>query len=289
MKQAKSTLKYVHHLKPIFMVRTDDSQLDKYHEYCAKYNTPITLYDGSNIYGAAQTYDMIIDEAVKDGIEHLLILDDDLTFAMVNPIIGNLPMFMLCDADQTATLFEHITSLTCAQMPLMSFTPIMKRSQPSIIGFCQPMMMAYSFYIPHFAAHPEHRFWMGKVIEARCDLNLTLRMLTVGFLTGYMATCFIPDNVNNPGGCSTYRFLEVEKASVEYLKKEFPQYVRTHLKQGWMGDNSIQREAPVISWKKAFNAAAFQKMFNVHPTDWARRHVQMYEIVYTNFVKELRK
>ena len=283
------TLPNVKHLDPVFMVRDDDSQLKTYEFYAEKHNTELSVYDGTGIYGAAQTYDMIINAAVRMKVEKLLILDDDLSFAMHNPIIGATPIFRRTTPDETTTLLQHIVDLTCKQVPMMSLTPIMKRSQPALVSYCVPMMMAYSIYVPHFRDHPEHRFWVGKHIEARCDLNLTLKMLTSGFLTAFMASCFIPDNVNNPGGCSTYRDIECEKASVAYLKSTYPGFVSTRLKRGWVGDANIVREAPVIQWKEAFNYAAFREQFGERAIDFTTRHLATYETMYANFIKELRK
>lgn len=281
-----NTLFYTHHLKPEFMVRTDDSQLAVYEQYASRAGSELKLYDGTGIFGAAQTYDRFIDESIKLGYEKLLILDDDLSFAIRNPKPGASPMFRLTTKDETAIMFDHIISLTCEQVPIMSFTPIMTRSQPNVIAYCKPMMMAYAYHLPHFAKHPEHRFWVGKHIEARCDLNLSLKLLCSGFLTAFMATCFIPDNVNNPGGCSTYRDLECEKASVAFLKKEFGPFVRTHKKRGWINDANVIREAPVISWQKAFNRAAFMENFGERGSDFATRQIKAYEQVYSKFAEE---
>jgi hypothetical protein len=233
---------------------------------------------------------MIIDESIKLGYDRLLILDDDLSFAIRNPLPDARPMFRKTTSDELLTLFTHIVELVSPEMPIMSFTPIMSRSQPALVSFCKPMMMAYAYYLPHFAAHPAHRFWMGKHIEARCDLNLSLRLLTEGFLTGFMASCFIPDNVNNPGGCSTYRFLEVEKASVAYLKQTFPRFVKTHKKRGWMGDDNVIRDAPVISWQKAFNRTAFCNRFGyARATEFTYPLVANYTKRYERFAARRRE
>lgn len=284
-KPHNATLSAVKHLNPVFMVRTDDSQLKAYEAYT---DGTMQLYDGAYIYGAAQTYDMIIDQAIADGIEHLLILDDDLTFAMHNPILGARPMFRRTLPHETTVLMQHIVDLACPQVPMLSFTPIMARSQPGLVSYCKPMMMAYSYYVPHFREHPEHRFWVGKHIEARCDLNLSLRLLTSGYLTAFMASCFIPDNVNNPGGCSTYRDLECEKASVAFLKKTYPGLIRTHLKRGWLNDTAVVREAPVISWRRAFNFNAFRELFDETAYKFTSRHLADYELKYAAFIKEVR-
>ena len=285
MNQKHATLAQIEHLDPIFMVRNDDSQLEAYKRYCSR----LTIYDGRNIYGAAQTYDMIIDQAITDRVDHLVILDDDLSLAMHNPVLGARPVFRLTSSLEATVLMQHFADIVCPEVPMASLTPIMSRSQPGVVSYCHPMMMAYSIYVPHFRDHPEHRFWVGKEIEARCDLNLTLRLLTSGYLTAFMATCFIPDNVNNPGGCSTYRDIECERNSVAFLKRNYPQFIRTHLKRGWVGDDSVIREAPVISWKKAFNSAQFHANFNEDASVFMYEHLTAYQTKYGEWIDELRR
>jgi hypothetical protein len=289
----KVTLPNVDHLLPRFYVREDDSQRKEYAEYVGRSGAELTVYDGSGIYGAAQTYDYLIDKYIMEmgrtsSHNVLIILDDDLTFAMRNPIEDAKPMYRVCTPTELAILLQHAADLVCPQMPLMTFTPIMSRTQQDIIAYCKPIMMAYVIYLPHFEKHPFHRFWKGKEIEARCDLNLSLTLLTEGYLTSFMNSLFIPDNVNNPGGCSTYRDLECEKASVKFLKGHYPSYVKTHKKLGWAGDPNVIREAPVISWKKAFNAAAFWTNFNEHPSFFAQRWSDTYRERYKSFVEKLR-
>jgi len=288
MKQKRTTLDQTAHLKPLFMIRKDDSQKKLYHDFGLQHKVDVLEYDGSNIYGAAQTYDMIIDECIQNGLEKVIILDDDLKFTTHNPIIGAKPDFKLCTHYEVETLFSHALNLVSEEMPMLSFTPIMTRSHDFLLNFCKPMMMAYVYYLPHFKDYPEHRFWKGKEIEARCDLNLSLIMLQSGFLNAFLNTIFIPDNVNNPGGCSTYRDLECEKTSVEYLKRNFSNVVSTRIKKGWIGDENVEREAPMIQWRKAFNRNAFKERFMVEAEDFARKMVSDYEITYSKFITELR-
>jgi len=282
-----NTLKQVAHLNPLLYVREDDSQMDAYKQMADEYGVGMLMQDPSAL-GAAQTYDSLIDLAIRDGYQCLVVLDDDLSFSMHNPIKAAKPDYKRCTPDELAHLVDDFANLTSLQLPAASMTPIMKRSQPGCIGYAHPLMWTYSFYLPHFKAHPEHRYWKGKHIEARCDLNLALTLLTQGYLTAFMATCFIPDNVNNPGGCSTYRTLDLEKQSVDYLKATYPGLVTTHYMRGWVGDANVQREAPIIKWKRAFNHEAFAERFGEEPIDFTRRHLTDYETRYGAWVDEIR-
>jgi len=294
-KQNRSTLKQIAFLKPDFWIRDDESE-ETYQSYAhymlecgVRPSDWMRRYNGKGILGAAQTYDYLIDYYIAEGFERLLILDDDLAFTMHNPIPNAKPDFKICDEYETETLFNHITNLVCPQMPMMSFTPIMTRSHPHLIAYCKPMMMAYSYYLPHFAKHPEHRFWFGENIEARCDLNLSLKMLTEGFLNGFLVSCFIPDNVNNPGGCSIYRDLEMETKSVEYLMAQYPMSTKPRMKKGWVGDPNVMRKAVTIQWKRAFDHGKFFNNFNEDATVFAHQHLLKYEIIYADFIRGIRE
>jgi hypothetical protein len=284
----RSTLNQVAHLRPHFVIRHDDPQTADYVTYCSLYEARPVAYSAEGILGAAQTYDRIIDLCIAEGRERLVILDDDLTLTMANPLLNASPMYRLTTQRETTRLLQMAVDAVCRELPILTFTPIMARSQPTILSFFKPIMMAYVIYLPHFAQHPEHHFWMGSDIEARCDLNLSLRLLTEGYLTAFARTLFIPDNVNNPGGCSTYRDIECERASVAYLKAKFPAFVRTHTKRGWVGDPSVVREAPVISWQRAFDAARFKEHFGVSAVDFMYDAIRRCEVEYASFIKEIR-
>lgn len=275
-----NTLKHVAHLSPILYVRADDSQLDEYSKLARTYDAELMIQDPSAL-GAAQTYDSLIEHCISNGTDRLVVLDDDLTFSVREHGDDGGPRYTKATPEQIAVLVEDFAMLTCEQMPGMSMTPIMKRSQPTLISFAKPLMWAYSFYTPHFEAHPEHRFWDGKHIEARCDLNLSLKLLTDGFLLAYLATIFIPDNVNNPGGCSTYRSIDLERQSVDHLQATYPDLVRTRKMKGWVEDPDLERDAPVIEWKKAFDVERFQERFGISPSNWASKKLSDYVDKYS--------
>ena len=285
MNRASNTLLKVGHLDPIVYVREDDSQLNLYKALVLKYGGHIVMQDPSAL-GAAQTYDSLIDQAVKDGIEHLIILDDDLIFRAFNWRPDD-QQTILIPKEAMARVLDLFASITCAEVPAASFTPVTKRTQRLGVNYATPLMWSYSFYIPHFAAHPEHRYWQGKEIEARCDLNLSLSLLTSGYLTAFMTRLFITDNVNNPGGCSTYRSIELERESVAYLKKKYPAWVKLHKMYGWVGDDKVERDAPIIAYKKAFNEKAFCTNFGLSKVaDFCNTHLKAHNERYDAFCKE---
>lgn len=283
-KHIHRTLDFMPPSSTIFMVRSDDSQLAAYERYAAAHGMKVTVYDGKDIFYASQTYDYIINQALLDGVDRLAIIDDDLCIKRPNPIMFAKPDFKFCDTDETEELINHSFDIVRSELPMVSYTPINKRAQDRIITFCKPMMMAYVYYMPHFAAHPEHRFWKGEAIEARCDLNLTLRLLTDGYLTGYMNTMTLGDNVANPGGCATYRDLEFEQRSVAALAELYPAFVSTYMRTGWAGDPDQKRLAPKTKWRESFNSVKFKQHFGREAVEFANELVAEYEAKYAKSV-----
>ena len=290
----RTTLNQTHYFEPHLWIRTDETE-DSYQSYChymLENNMHpadwMVRYDGSEIFGAAQTYDHIINFHIARGDERLIILDDDLYFSMHNPIPEAKPDFKLCNKYELDNLLNHFANLTCPQLPAMSMTHIISRTKPRLIDYGQRFGSAYSFYLPHFRKHPEHRFWHGKQIEARCDLNLALQLLTDGFLTAWLASIFVPCEVNNPGGCSTYRDLQVEEMSTEYILTNYPHVAKARMKRGWMGDDSIVRKTLFIHWKQAMNHHKFWDRFGIEAREWSKNHLLEYEKVYADFIRSIR-
>lgn len=283
-----STLPLTRHMRPEMFVRHDDSQRDAYMNWARELEVPCTVYDASNVFGAAQTYDVLIERSIADGDDVLIMLDDDMLFQIEDPIVGEKP-YRHAKPNELARLMTLASQVVCPEMPAMSLTPFMTRSvtELGIIVYAKRLVCSNFFWIPHFAKHPEHRFWQGKANEARCDLRLALHLLTDGYLTGFYTGLFIPDVVNNPGGCSTYRTLDLERVSVEQLRQQYPDFVRLRKKLGWTDDPLVERDAPVIAWRKAFNRERFQANFGKSASTFSLEHHRVHQTAYNQFAKEV--
>jgi hypothetical protein len=289
MGRTNHTLKYVSHLNPELFVRDDDPQLELYRKYAREYNATLKLQPSKGCFGVSKAYDMIINAAIQEGFEQLLILDDDMQFKMWNPILGVKPYIKRIEGDVLTEMFCQWTYLLCAQMPIICLLPIARRTQDALIRYSAPVMWCYGFYLPHFKAHPEHRFFQGDEIEARCDISLGLNVNQAGFLTSYLCSLIIPNEVNNPGGCSSYRTLEVEERATDAMTKKFPGIVCEKMSKGWGPKNpDLMRRSVAVAWKKAFNAVKFYEHFNEHASTFKRRVLLKYEDVYSKFIEELR-
>lgn len=285
------TLAQVAHLKPYLYVRDDDSELGEYTDWAKELDVPLWMQDSKKALGAAQTYDSLIEAAIRGGHERLVVLDDDLTFSIEDPNLDAIPRYRKANARELSHVMRLAANVVRDELPACSLTPIMKRSAGggSVFEYATSLMWTYIFWLPHFAKHPEHRFWEGKHIEARCDLNLSLKLLTSGYLTGVYTGMFVPDNVNNPGGCSTYRTIELERASIDYLKRTYPDVVRTRKKFGWIEGPDVEREAPVIAWKRAFDREKFRVHFGREASDFARKHAAIHGVFYADFAQRVKR
>ncbi len=283
------TVNQVKHLHPVLFIRNDDSQLKEYEEYAKQNKIEMLIFDSKNVFGIAQTYDRILSFAIEDQYKYLMILDDDLSFQMHQPIINKKPDFSKIESRHLTQLFSHIRSILSPQIPALSPIAIAARSKPHLLNFCNWLVAAQFLYVPHFKEHPKHRFAKGQEIESRCDQNFTFQLLRAGFLTVGFAAMFYNTLMHNPGGCSLYRTLELEQISVRYLKHHYPEFVRLRHLKGWLNDKEIDRIAPVISWKKAFNRELFRERFGIEPINYCKKVLLKYELIYSNFISQIRK
>lgn len=298
MNRAQHTLRHVAHLKPVLFVRDDDSQLNVYEKYAHDYNAYLVLQESKGCFGVSQAYDMLIDMAIDQGFKYLLILDDDMYFKMRNPILGALPQFKLCTPDELFYLFNHWTQILCKEMPAMSLVPIGRRALPFLIDFTTALMWCYGFYLPHFKEHKEHRFYKGKEIEARCDVNLAMQLLRNGYSTGYFNSLLIPMEACNPGGCSTYRSIEVEHQSIDFLLNTYGnKFFTEKISKGWITkvgndydayDKNMLRRSVVCHWKKALDKEKFEANHGISYERFCANKLNAYESVYSAFIELIR-
>lgn len=86
------------------------------------------------------------------------------------------------------------------------------------------------------------------------DFYITLSLLQAGYPNIMLSQWCHNQAVgsNAPGGCSTYRTIEVHNKSAQELAAKFPEYVRVVHKQTKTAWGGKARLDCVISWKKAY-------------------------------------
>jgi hypothetical protein len=90
------------------------------------------------------------------------------------------------------------------------------------------------------------------------DFDVALQLLRLGYESVTLNRwCQDQGRSNAPGGCSTYRSMEVQSKGARGLAKLHPKFVTVVKKQAKSGDAWAEREDVRISWKKAYQSGRF--------------------------------
>jgi hypothetical protein len=201
---------------------------------------PIVLPGG--IYDIATTRDWIIDHWPD---EHILMLDDDLDFAMRRM--------------DDPTKFEpvHDLSLAIEEIDLnlhryahVSMSPREGGNRNTdrfkingramrVLGYDAPVIRRLGL---KFAPY-----------TFMCDFGMTLELLTRGY-PNLILNYYVNNQAGSQamGGCSTQRTPELQAAAAEYLESKFPNYVTLTSKPGW--GKEATRVDVKIQWQRAYKA-----------------------------------
>lgn len=281
------TLKVTSHLAPHLVVRPDDPQLDDYRELSLAYGAPL-IKQKMPALGAGQAYDFCIEHAIEEKAEWLYILNDDSGLQAHDILRFPDIKFTHCSREVISRMFDNITRVLNYDCPAATFVSMMRRGHMirGRLAFCKPLMGAYLLYVPFFREHPEFRFWVGThKAEAYCDYNLTLRLLTSGYLTTYFTPLLIDTALNNPGGCSDYRTLTLEEEGMRYILEHFPKFTRPSVAKNWGG--GIERESATIQWIKAFDRALFIEHFGQTPDTITEEMETEQQVLYARLIEDV--
>lgn len=276
--------------RPWLYVRNDDSTLPEYREYADKYKCMLHVFDAKKlgIEFVSQTYDLIISHAIENGSDRLFMTDDDISFMTVNPILGAKPDYSHCSPMEFEYFLDRMANMVDSRLVAIAPQRIESRSQAHIINFNAPARVSVMYNVDHFKKHPMHRYWQGREIEAHCDSNLSLRLLTSGFMTANLNTVFTSTAMNNPGGCSTYRTSEWQERATQKLHDNYPEVTRLKQKKGWGDDKEGWYLGITCYWKKAFNKELFMEIFGHDPTDHARHLIKVMQADYAEHIRRMR-
>lgn len=284
------TLKLLSHLKPKLVVRPDDPQWLNYMTLAKYYGAELVPQANyKTALGAGQAYDFCVDYAIQEGVDCLYILNDD--SSLLTADILQFPEVKYCHVSREVARFmlDSVERVLGLSVPAVTFISMMRRGEMlrSKVSFCKPLMGAYCLYVPHFRDHPEYRFWVGeRRAEAYCDYNLSLRLLREGYLTAYFTMLIIETALNNPGGCSDYRTLQLEEQGMEYILEKYPEFARASVAKNW--GKGVERKSATIQWKKAFDAQKYEARFGVSPSDEAYQVCLEQEHRYASLISMVR-
>ena len=105
------------------------------------------------------------------------------------------------------------------------------------------MICALGYYLP--VVTKECRW---DLVEFREDYSVSLQLLLKGYPNAVWTGTVVDQKTNAPGGCSTYRTVEMSDAECEKLRTLFPGYVSIRHRDY---TTSVPRKEVEVQWKKA--------------------------------------
>jgi len=289
-KEHTSVAYFGEEITPIIYVRSDDSTMDSYLDYADKYKAELFIFNAEylGINYVSQTYDLIIKHAIDNGFDRLFMTDDDISFMTNNPIPGLKPDFSHCSPYEFKYFLDEMSEMLGCGIVACAPVRIESRTHSHIINFNSPARVSVMWDVNHLKKHPEHRYYAGIEMEAHCDSNLSMKILTDGFMTANITAVYTSTLMNNPGGCSTYRTLDLQEKATALLHEKYPTFTRLKQKKGWADDPDIMILGITCYWKKAFNKAIWEKRENKSATEYARQLVKDLELSYSEHIKRMR-
>jgi hypothetical protein len=198
----------------------------------------------------AQTREWIVQTWFRSEYTKIIMLDDDLVFATrisagdwhLRPIEG----------EELIPEFQRIEDMLSPEVPHAGFG-VRQNNHVADAGWKLPGRMCHSlaYYLP--IAAKEARF---DVVELREDFAFTLQLLLKGYSNAVWTETVVNQVTNAPGGCSTYRDLEMNNAEAEKLAALYPGYVGVVPKDY---KTSIPRLEVTCQWQKALRDGRSQK------------------------------
>ncbi len=196
--------------------------------------------------GIPETRDVILEEASKEGWEHLIMIDDDLKFATRS--LGNKYTTFDEEGQEFGKMIMELMVQCDEGVPLVGITARQfSNDKPSYSGNTR-IIQLLCFHMPTIVS--TGLTFTGSGMRYMTDYYFTLSLLQCGYRNLCLNTYTRDDIAQFPGGCSVRRTVDLYNESARKLKKHFPDLVRLEWKTG--GTWKAPRITPYVSWKKAF-------------------------------------
>jgi hypothetical protein len=201
----------------------------------------------------AQKREWIIQEWNKRGHNKIIMLDDDLRFA--TRISDNDWHLRPIGGEELIQEFQRIEDKLGEEFPHVGFGQRQGNNQLAEVGWKIPgkQVCTLGYYLPIVAKEVR---W--DLVELREDMCATLQLLLKGYPNAVWTETVVDQReFDAPGGCSTYRTVEMSNIEAEKLASLYPQYVSTvtrkynEKKQGGKKKVSTTRIETIIQWNKA--------------------------------------
>jgi hypothetical protein len=197
----------------------------------------------------AQKREWIAQTWHEAGYDKIIVLDDDLVFATrrglgdwhLEPIWG----------EALIPEFQRIEDKLGPEFPHVGFGQRQGNNHEEA-GWKSPGKMCFTlgYYLP--VVVKECKF---DLVQLREDMCVTLQLLLKGYPNAIWNTTVVDQQTNAPGGCSTYRTLEMNNAEAEKLAAMFPDHVSLvwdHVSLVWKDySTSTPRLEVIVQWQKA--------------------------------------
>jgi hypothetical protein len=227
-----------------------DREKQAYREY---WYDPNIIFLPSEITTIAATRDWIVEFAIRMRYDKLLMLDDDLDFAIRRE--DEPTKFRVPTHEELEYMFVFIEALLNDYAHVgISGREGANRNTNKLVH--NTRMMRILGYAPRVLQQHNIKFNQGPGLME--DFRVTLELLTRGY-KNVLVNSFVHNQPGSqsPGGCSEYRTPDRQKQSAEALADAFPEFVRVVQKasKNWKGQWEGMRYDVNIRWKDAYNSS----------------------------------
>lgn len=197
--------------------------------------------------GIPETRDRILEHCFDMGIKKLIMIDDDVNFA-IHDLNKKKANYYTMDENMYADMIFELLNHTDEENALTGITARQfSNNRMNQVDTNGRIIQVSCMHIPTIEREGFH-FTYGAPYCS--DYFFVLSMLTQGFGNKILNTYTRDDNANEAGGCSVKRTADLQNKSAVALYKLFPEVVSLHQKSN--GTWKEPRINPHIQWKKAF-------------------------------------
>jgi len=211
----------------------------------------VMLPEGLKYYAPA--FYWILKHAIANGEEKMMILDDDLDFA-VRRVPGDYHI-KPCTTEEIDELFDLIED-KLGEYAHVSVSPREGNNRVTEeFGYNMRYMRVLGYNLKYFKDYKFDRY-----PHTLTDFDTALQLLVKGH-----TSCVIYKYANGQGGsnakggCSTHRTMQVQAEACDILKSHFPDFVNVVTKKTKVAWGGQERKDVIIAWKKAFESSKVQK------------------------------
>lgn len=212
------------------------------------------LVHPSNLKTIGQVRQWIVDQHnIEEFGDKIIMLDDDLNFyKRREDDIKKFEPVEPSDMDEGFKLVEKLL----ATYPHVGIRHREMAQDAELVEECTRSLRALAYNVKTLRKE-NARFDRTVVME---DFDVTLQLLRAGYRNAVISSIIQNQGSSNaPGGCSTYRTMEVQNKGAQKLKRlhsDFVKLVTKTTKTAWGGQ---ERTDVVVAWKKAFASACAGK------------------------------